>query len=301
MFSRILIPVDGSSFAEHALPYAVHAVRVSGAELAVALVHVRHTPATTDPGLVDALAEWDDAQAARESAYIEEFAARAGRDGAGFVVPRLLRGDVVPALEAEIRDRNVDLVVMTTHGRAGVERAWLGSVADALVRHIDVPLLLIRPSDNEPVSADGAVRYSHVVIGLDGSERAERAMTPALALAGSDARVSLVRVASPPSAVMSPYLPHAAQFSREELESRQAGAAAYLEDAAARLRGEGVNVTTAVPVDYHAARGILDYAVEHQADLIAVGTHGRSRAARLIMGSVSDKIVRAASVPVLVC
>jgi nucleotide-binding universal stress UspA family protein len=301
MFRRVLLPLDGSTFAEHALPYAVDAARRAGAELIISLVHVRHTPVTLDPGMTDALAAWDEEQWEREAAYVNGLAARIAEESGVAVQPRLLHGEVTPSLEREVRSLDIDLVVMATHGRGGFERAWLGSVADALVRDLTVPVLLVTPADDEPLGREGATGYTHLLIALDGSERAERCIAPALALTGDAVRVTLLRAAAPPSGATSPYLPHAIRFSHEELEHRQAQAGEYLAHQAGVLRDAGRDVETAVVIDYHPARAILRYTETHGADIIALATHGRLPPVRLLLGSVTDKVVRASPVPVLVC
>jgi nucleotide-binding universal stress UspA family protein len=301
MFRKVLLPVDGSTFAEHALPYAAQAARDAGAELILTLVHVRTTPATTNLVLRDEIEEWESSHAEREMAYLNELVERAVREYGLAITPRLLSGDVVPTLEREVEQQQIDLVVMTTHGRAGLERAWLGSVADALVRHVDVPVLLVRPSDDEPLGRDDATGYRHVLVALDGSERAERCIAPALALAGDAAAVTLLRVVSPPAAVASPYLPHAVRLTHDEQERRLAEAEAYLAEQRPAAAARAGTVRTAVLNDYHPARAILGFAAEHGVDLIALGTHGRAPVTRLVMGSVSDKVARAAAVPVLIC
>jgi nucleotide-binding universal stress UspA family protein len=301
MYRNILVPLDGSSFSEHSLPYAVEAAAARHARLTLALVHVRHSPVTTDRTLREALDAWEAAHSQREAEYLRDLAQRLSRENGIDARATLLTGDIVPALEREVRDGATDLVVMTTHGRAGLERAWLGSVADSLLRHLSVPVLLIRPPE-ERAPRTGPVQYRHVVIGLDGSPRAERAIEPALALVQAQkARVTLLRVVAPPSAVTSPYLPHAARISHEEMQERQEQATAYLADMRERL-GDRVNhIETLAILEYHAARAILGYAADHDVDLIALSTHGRGAVSRLLMGSVTDKVVRATTVPVLVC
>jgi nucleotide-binding universal stress UspA family protein len=300
MFRNILVPLDGSSFSEHALPYAGAVAAARHAQLTLALVHVRHSPVTTDRTLRDALDAWEAAHTEREAEYLHELAERVSREHGVDARARLLTGEVVPSLEREVRDEAMDLVVMTTHGRAGLERAWLGSVADSLLRHLAVPVLIIRPSEESP--RPERVEYRHVVIGLDGSARAERAIEPALALVkDQDARVTLLRVVSPPSAVTSPYLPHAARISHEEMQERQEQATTYLTDIRERLGQRVERIETVALLEYHAARAILGYVTEHGVDLIALSTHGRGSVSRLLMGSVTDKVVRATAVPVLVC
>jgi nucleotide-binding universal stress UspA family protein len=300
MFRRILVALDGSTFAEQALPFATQTAERLGARLILALVHVRQAPVATDLSLRDAIDEWEAGHAQREKAYLDAVAQREGGASAATEV-RLLHGEVVPALLREVEQESVDLLIVTTHGRAGLERAWLGSVTDALIREADVPVLVIRPGDNGR-DAEPRAGSRHVLIALDGSDRAERAIAPALALLEEDrGRATLLRVVAPPAAVTSPFLPHAVRLTQEEMEQRTAEAERYLEDVLGRVPPGGANVESAIVTHYHAAHALLAYARENGVDLIALTTHGRGGITRLVMGSVTDKIVRAADVPVLVC
>jgi nucleotide-binding universal stress UspA family protein len=299
MSRQILVPVDGSTFAEQALPFAVHAARRDGAELVLALVHSRYAPAAMDPALRQMMDDWEDAEAEREAAYLRELAARVSERHGVAATPRLLNGDVVSAIGHEVRNREARLVVMTTHGRAGLERAWLGSVADALLRELEVPVLVIRPEPEAPGDADRG--YHRIVIPLDGSGRSERAITPALDLAADRARVTLFRMAAPGAAITSPFVPFAPRMSDAEVEQRRDAAQVYLDGVAAGLDAGHLSIDTHVAVDFHAARAILAFATESGADLIAMSTQGRSPVTRLVLGSSTDKVVRAAACPVLVC
>jgi nucleotide-binding universal stress UspA family protein len=300
-FDRILVPVDGSTFAEYALPHAVHVARTTGARLVLALVHSRYAPAAMDPAMRRMMDDWEDAEADREAAYLRNLAARIAEEHGLAVLPRLLSGEINPAILNEVRQQEAGLVVLTTHGRAGLERAWLGSVADALLRDLDVPALVIRPdADGEPPPAV-APGYRRVVVALDGSGRAEKAIAPALALSEPGARVTLLRMAAPGAAVTSPFVPFAPQMSDDESRRRQEAARSYLDEIAAAIDPGDRHVDTAVVVNFHAARAILEYAGEQGADLIAMSTQGRSPVTRLVLGSSTDKVVRAASCPVLVC
>jgi nucleotide-binding universal stress UspA family protein len=300
MFANILVPIDGSTFSEYALPFAAHAARAAGAPLVVALVHSRYAPAAMDPTLRQMMDDWEDSEAEREAAYLNALARRIRDEHDLDVTPRLLAGEIVPAILHEVRHQGVGLVVMTTHGRAGFERLWLGSVADALLRELDVPVLVVRPDPDAPhsLAADG---YRRVVIALDGSGRAEKAIGPALALAADDAHVTLLRMAAPGAATTSPFVPFAPRMSDDEVRQRRAGAQAYLDGVVAGLGNRPATLDTAVVTDFHAARAILDFARDHAVDLIAMSTQGRSPVTRVVLGSSTDKVVRASNCPVLVC
>jgi nucleotide-binding universal stress UspA family protein len=299
MFHRILVPVDGSTLSEQAIPHATRIAAAFDAQLELALVHVTISLVFADSAMRGEIGRVELEQRQREANYLNELIGRVSAEAGRAVEPVVLTGDVVPALEHEIEQRGVDLVIMTTHGRAGPERAWLGSVADALIRHVAPPVLLIRPDEHEAAPARAA---THVLIALDGSERAERALAPATALARADAaRVTLLRVVAPPRALSSPFLPHAIQFSHDELQQREHVAHGYIEGKVKELKLRELGCTGEVVVGYHPAHTLLQYAETHGVDLIALGTHGHGPMTRLVLGSVSDKVVRAADVPVLIC
>ncbi|NIW38334.1 MAG: universal stress protein, partial [Gemmatimonadetes bacterium] len=140
----------------------------------------------------------------------------------------------------------------------------------------------------------------HVLAATDGSKAAAAALEQAAAIARAfDAKLTLLRVIAVPFGLSSPYLPHAASLDRELTEERKAEAQAFLEERIAEL-GDGLQVQAAVVPAYHPARGILDTADRLGCDLAVVGTHRDKRLARIFLGSVADKVVRAATVPVLI-
>jgi len=300
MYRRVMVPLDGSTFAEHALPYAALAAGRAGGALELVLVHTSYSVATMDAAIHESVERWQADQRQREANYLEAIAARIIAECGVAARPVLLTGAVATALAQHAAHSAPDLIVMTTHGRGGLERAWLGSVADALVRQVTAPVLLIRPSDLEPALGDARPLFRHVVIALDGSDLAEHALLTVQGVADADTSISLVRVVMPPRRPISSFPPHAAQLGRQLTEERAREAEAYLADVAARLQGHYASVETRVLTDYHPAAAIVGWAREHGADGIALSTHGRAPALRLLLGSITDEVVRKGSVPVLV-
>jgi nucleotide-binding universal stress UspA family protein len=152
----LMVPLDGSRFAEAALPIAALLAGRAGAKVRLALVHVPATPPGADAAGVDVTVQ------ERERGYLAGTASRL--DPAGVVVPELLllEGQPGSALAAELEHRPVDLVVMATHGRGAVSRLWLGSVADYLIRHLHLPVLLVRPQEGGPLY--GSTRLAEVLV-----------------------------------------------------------------------------------------------------------------------------------------
>ena len=296
MYRSMLVPLDGSPFAEHALSYARPLARRSRAKIHLVLAHTplaAHAAEMTPPGTYQ---QWEDASERRERTYLERVGDRLKEDGFDVDV-ELREGSPARALVERSRE-GVDLVVMATHGRGGVERLWLGSVADQLVRHSHVPVLLVRPAGTETPADERGFR--HVLAATDGSNAAEAAVEHAVGIARlCGARLTLLRVVPMPYGPGSPYIPHAAEFDRDAVRRREATAGAQLRVTAGRL-DTGSAVRTLVGRAYHPARGILDAAMETDADLIVLGTHRRLGLARAVLGSTADRVVRAATVPVLV-
>jgi nucleotide-binding universal stress UspA family protein len=290
---RILVPLDGSALAERALPVAAELSRLAGAP--VELVHV-HVPISPDPIHVEGLPVIDEHMRSlrrdHERAYLERL--REGLGAEASVSTAVVDGPVAPGLAAHARAVGAWLIVLTTHGRGGLERMWLGSVADELARVSPVPILLVRP---EPPPAG---RFARILAPLDGSKTSEAILEHAARLArlGSGAEIVLLRVVQPlVAAVWLPEGAVAAAAPQEDLPGRERRAREYLDVAARSLAG--LRVRPRVEVAASVAAAILQTAQAEACDLVALATHGRSGLARVALGSVADKVVRASHTPVL--
>lgn len=186
---------------------------------------------------------------------------------------------------------------MTTHGRGLVTRFWMGSVADELVRTLEVPVLLVR----DETDAD-RVMPRRILVPLDGSRRSETALDYASRLARlSGGSVELVQVVPPlvPLAIGgTPMAPSLVPPTDDDL--LRTSAAEYLESRAEWLRADGVEVSTRVVVDSSPARAIVETAEQAGVDLVAIATHGAGGIRRVVLGSVTDKVLRASPRPLLV-
>ncbi len=299
MVRTILVPLDGSTFGEHALPAALGLARRCGAGLHVVLVHTAFTFA--ESGLI--YDDHVDRQLREEERGYLASAVKRLRAAADVPVTWVLRdGLVADGICEQVTARSADLIVMTTHGRGAVSRFWLGSVADHLVRHTSAPVLLLRPGEGSPDLTQEPV-LRHVFIPLDGSALAEQVLEPAVALGqllGAD--FILLRIVKPVLfAGHDPTAPRDRPLGQPATEQSQAEARTYLEGVAARLRTRSLRVQTRVAVDVQPAAAILEESLEPADGLIALATHGRGGLTRVLLGSVADKVVRGATTPVLVC
>jgi nucleotide-binding universal stress UspA family protein len=285
MYRTILVPLDGSKLAEQALPLALSIARRAHANLK--LVRVHRPGAQLTPGNRKAVTQG-------EQNYLTAMAAAAGMPAE----TALLDGPVASTLCKHAQEVRASLMVMTTHGRGPLSRFWLGSTTDDLVRHTPVPLLVFRPHPDKPPAADFA--FHRILVPLDGSDVAEEAIGPAAEMARiMGARLTFLRVVEPVPLVAPDGLVYTpATLDTSLMDELNDQAQKYVDHAAARWQGEGLTVETRVIVNDLPAAAVLEAAAGH--DLIAVATHGRSRMARLFLGSVADKVVRGAACPVLV-
>jgi nucleotide-binding universal stress UspA family protein len=197
------------------------------------------------------------------------------------------------------------LVVISTHGRTGFSRVWLGSVADEIMRVATAPVLMLRHQKKAIDRASGAAHdFAKVLVPLDGSDFAEEALPHALALTGAfNAKLGLLRVVAPLAAPAPLYaVPYAAPpTDEEELTHRLEGAEEYVRTVARRMSHEqpDLEVGTSVRVSESPARAILEAVKGSGADAIALATHGRGLS-RVVMASVTDKVLRGGPDAVLV-
>jgi nucleotide-binding universal stress UspA family protein len=303
MYRSLLVPLDSSHFGEQALPLALTIARRANASLEVAHVHVALGPLYAETGLTyDTL--FDTSLREAEQNYLNRVAKHLAEKTTTPVTSSLLEGAVAEALHERAVQAGVDLIVLTTHGRGALARAWLGSVPDELVRRGPTPVLVVRPQESK-INWNQEPALHRILIPLDGSPLAEQIIEPAVALGTLvGAEYELLRIVRP--VAMGPTLAGADLDSvllarlQELLKEEQRQAEAYLQGVAGRLRERDLVVRTHVVVHDHPAVAILEEIKAQQADLVAIETHGRSGLQRLFLGSVADKVLRGSPVPVLV-
>lgn len=292
----ILVPLDGSVFAEQALEVGASLARKAGAALHLVSVHEPIPVAAMPLEMPVELSDYDERGRSNLADYLESVSARV-RESHGLTVTRdVLTGRPALSLCEYVEARDVDLVVMTTHGRGGPSRWWLGSVADGMLRHLAAPVLLLHPRD-----APHPHQFGHLLLALDG-EIEEPLVEAALALSGTSElpRWVLSRVVEPSVPMLSGLAARPAHLPPTWNERRQIEARNHLGRLADRLRARGVNATPQVLIGRGVASQVLGLSKALGADCIVVGTHGAAGMERVLLGSVADKIVRGAEIPVLV-
>ena len=279
MYSKILVPLDGSKLAEQVLPYAQMLAGAFGAALTLLQV--------TDP---DARLPFTLSQSAGD--YLKDTAA--GLSALPFGVLEKI-GKPAEVIVDLARGDADGLIAMATHGVTGPRRWFLGSVASKVVQSAENLVLLIRATQSAPTSP----AFERVIVPLDGSGVAERALPHARMLAGKlNLELVLVRTYSLPPDI---YLVADGVIDQEPATYREnlhEESEKYLDGKVAGLRADGCANVSAHVSEGDPASEIVDLASAPQS-LIAMATHGSSGVGRWALGSVAEKVVQHARAPVL--
>ena len=298
MYKVIMVPTDGSGFDREAIRVALRMAERSNAK--VRLVRVLESDSffgtTPEAHWTPLSAELGRSKRTSALSELYSLAAECRTEFKADITVDLHGGPVADVLQGYARRHDVDLIVMSTHGRSGISRLSLGSVTDSLIRHTTIPVLVVKsPASYLNPQVDHA--FKRIVVPLDGSALAEQVLPRVLTLARlEEARISLLQVLVPQSysqkEIVDPNLP----WWDKDVSIAQA----YLFRIASRLRRDGLIVTTDIVIGENIAHAIGDFASREKADLIAIATHGRGGLARMLRGSVADAIMLSGKMSMLV-
>ena len=305
MWKSIVVPVDGSTFAEKIIPWAI---RLASPETAIHLVHIHvPPPPMIVEGVVVADPSIDQTLREQESNYLVELQTRL-REAAPSLnfVARNIETDtsLVDALTKAVEATSAELVIMSTHARGPFARFWLGSVCNDFLIRSPVPILMERFDDDEPADFSSPATLEQLIIPLDGTEYALGVLDAARKL-GDDHSIDY-RLLLTPSAIHEEDVDYQLQQFGIEAE-RVAGMAIgpktelYGKHVATHhLADRNVSVQLSELVDDSASQTILQLGGKNRQVGIAMTTHGRSVLSRLLMGSVTHEVIQQARGPILI-
>ena len=287
----ILFPTDFSSVAEDAFAHAAHLALQTGATVYVFNVVTPGTGEGSNP--MDFLPVEPVEGPAMDGAKPQRMEVQTVTQERGtvpVVYAQTESASPETAIVEHATEHDVDLVVMGTHGRKGMDRLLSGSVAEEVVRQAPCPVFTVLAQGEDAPQTP----IDRILVPVDLSEQSPLVVEHAAALGETyGAPLDLLHVveeAAFPSAYgvdpLSPTQPDVQERAREALEAL-----------AAEIEGAGAAVRTHVLAGY-AARDIVDFASEQAADLIVMATHGRTGLQRFLIGSVTEKVVRSAPCPV---
>jgi nucleotide-binding universal stress UspA family protein len=289
---NILVPTDFSAESVKALHYGVALSQQFDATLW--LVHIIE-PAPAFGGFegIPIVVETD-RQVQDAEARMAEFAAK--NIPADVAVTSLVRsGSIVGEISALAKARNLDLAIISTHARTGINRALFGSMAEKILHHAPCPVLIVREQEHEFLADSNtgkAIQLNRILVPLDFSDCAKKAVRYAQALANQfNAQIFCVHVLEPEK----PMIVFETEGFRKthEMEARKE-MDALLEQIRPAVEIEA-EIKSGAP--HHE---IVDLAERRQIDLIILGEHSHSGMKRFWLGSTTDEIVKNAHCPVLV-
>lgn len=314
MLQHILVPLDGSTRAEQVLPLAAQTARNTAGTLTLLRV-VSHPEVYGYSRWMLPRSEFDiDFGIEKARAYLSHVAESELLAGIK-VYTKVLTGVPDDVLLLYIEQHHKDLVMMCSHGSTGLKRWMLGSVAQKVARHSPAPVVVLREHGSTLQLSWKESRPLRMLVALDGSPVAEAALAPAAQLctalaAPGEGTLHLLRIVSP--------LPMSdSQYERDITSLNEyvlAEAKGYMSRLAKRLQAEdaaNLTIETSVVVNSDIAHTIISAAeygefirtmnADAQAcDMIAMATHGRSGISRLFIGSMTDRVLGATKLPLLI-
>lgn len=278
---RILVPLDGSELAERALIPALALVSAMPVKLFLIRVAIPLS-LNLDPDLYKRILEMrqDDA-----NHYLTSIRSRFSRFATQIEV-QVVVGRAARSIIDFAQEKEIDLIIMSSHGRSGVSRWVYGSVADKVLHNTPCAKLIIHPRVRiEPFS------IKRILVPLDGSSIAEQALKPALAFAEAmPAELIMLRVSATPQLFLQEPVPGWPSLDTV-MEAATQEANAYLQGVQASVEDSHVSTSLLVTTG-PAAESIIDIANSQRADLIVICSHGRSGIERWVFGSVAEKVLR---------
>ena len=282
MYERILVPLDGSELAEMALPYVEEVAKRLNSEVL----------------LLTANALGEDLERLLRP-YLEkraEVLQSLGIEASPLVVHGNAADEILDCAEKS----DIDLIIISTHGRTGLVAWAMGSIANKIVQRSRIPTLLIRPGEPETIAAGKELRK--ILVPLDGSHFAESIIPCVESLAGGmGSEVILLRVVEtvrPPYFTIYNEVPGWEKYEQQFMAKAEEEAKRYLNEQEGVLKDRNLKVTSA-SLSGRPAQTILEYAEDNSVDLIALATHGFSGITKWVYGSVASKIIESSSKPVL--
>jgi len=287
---HILVPLDGSAFAEKSLPIAEAICKAFGAQLTLASVlQVRRI---SDFMSMSRMRQKSiENEKIRRVKYLKDLVRQIKSKGikVGF---SLRRGSVTETITNLVKEKNVDLVTICTHGRSGVQRWLIGSVANRVVQLINRPVLLLRPSEKDE---SPTTEFHKLLVTLDGSEFAERVLPFVRLFSPLTREVLLLTVPEIPEARMYGAVVDEIVDLRKHSEDQSRE---YLEKFVKSLINDGIEAKGIV-TGSRPAQTIVSVSEEKDIDLIMMATHGRGGMDRFFIGSVAERVVRHAPCPII--
>jgi nucleotide-binding universal stress UspA family protein len=293
LYERILVPLDGSELAQIALPYAQKLAGVLGSQ--IILIYISESA--------------DDRYHHMHQFYLQQMVEATKQNAERYLDKRegitikvdsvILVGDPAEEIVDYAGKEDIGLIVMSTHGRSGIKRWAMGSVAEKVLRATKQPMAIIRAKGARPDMLGERSILSKILVTLDGSKESE-AVIPYIEELASKLQVEIIllQVIAPDYHIYAAGGPEYGIYAEQQIESMKKFARDYLEGVSARLKQREVVAKPEIMFGT-AAEAIINFADQTNASLVAMTTHGRSGVSRWALGSVAERVLRAGNTPLL--
>ncbi len=304
MFTRILTPLDVSDLSRQIIPYVRSLA--AGLSLPITLLHAIEPQGLSIPQSLNPshyAAEMVNHRMRRARQYVDPIAAEFSELGLT-VSQELPEGEPAATIVDQAATNPGTLIAMSSHGRSGLARWWMGSVTDKVLHLTDNPMLVIHPGAREPEPSQAA--FESAIVPVDGSELAEEILPHVVYLSSvMGIGLNLVRVNPSRDDYYRSMSVGPSEVSRvtptyeEYISVVDAEAEDYLSELVERLTGQGAVSVSSQLLHGPPADTIAGLASSTPNNLVAMTTHGRSGVGRLVLGSVAERVVRQSGDPVL--
>lgn len=281
MFEKMVLLLDTSELAEAVIPYATLLANKMGSELDVVNV-------------VEAEVSGDRLAKAYLDKIVEEI------KEPGIIKKRsvILNGKAAEQVLDYVERNKIDIIAVASHGHSGIKRWVIGSTADKIIKGAKTPVLVVYSKEKSTTKKIPA--FSHILLPLDGSKAAEAALPYAGLIATKmKAKVSLLRVVSPlVDQYAGPPEGYVVDYTGKVMKALEEEAQEYLKQTARAFEEKNISTSATMTVGSPTS-DIMKYIEKHKVDLVVMSTHGRTGFGRWILGSVADKVLHSAEIPVL--
>ena len=304
MYTRVLTPLDGSSTSEQVLPFARSLA--AALSLPMTLLYAVEPEVLTIPRVLNPslhLEEMVSHRVQRAADYLDPVSASLQSAGLEVAI-EVPQAEPVQAIVENAAKDPATLITMSSHGRSGLARWWMGSVTDKVLHLTDNPMLVIQAVE-QPRGAPES-NFERIIVPVDGSELAEEILPHVVFLSAAMGLIVDLVQANPSrdeyyrSMSIGPNeLSRATPSYEDYINAVDGESGAYLAELTDRLTRLGASSVEPQLLHGPAANCIADLATATSNNLVAMTTHGRSGVGRLVLGSVAERVVRQSGDPVL--
>jgi nucleotide-binding universal stress UspA family protein len=278
MFNKILLPVDGSKTSKTIIPYCGNLAQKNNSH--VTLFFVETGDGTSDPFLDSSINQLI---------------------SSGFKADSIrVKGAAAEQIVFYAENNNYDLIAMSTQGRNGMKRAVIGSVTEEVIRNTSLPVLTVNGSRN---NSGNGIRIGKIIVPLDGSTLSESALPFAISLASEIPSDFLITNVISPTKVIAgdPILDGLITFDETShtVKTKKTDSNQYLIETANKLSDNPATIESEV-LEGEPSQAIMALVEQHTDPLLILASHGRAGLSRLVMGSVTETLMRTSNFPILV-